>query len=157
MTRLGGAGGRIHARARQYGRMGVRLSPGPSSVISGAAVSAVRPAAFLAAFLAVVSGLSASCAAKGVPEVAVDEEGIADPVLEMGRGIYIKRCASCHGNDGKGGQGLRLSEGAVVEAYPDIADQIAVVADGYRAMPAFKDALTAEEIAAVIRFTREIL
>ena len=111
----------------------------------------------LALILVTASGLIAACAAEGVPEVPVAEGGSPDPVLEMGRNVYIARCASCHGSDGKGGQGLRLSQGAAVEAYPDIADQIAVVADGYNAMPSFKDALTSEEIEAVVRFTREVL
>jgi mono/diheme cytochrome c family protein len=42
-----------------------------------------------------------------------------------------------------------------VERYPDIADHIAVVRDRRRGMPAWEDALTPEEIEAVVRYERE--
>jgi mono/diheme cytochrome c family protein len=41
-----------------------------------------------------------------------------------------------------------------VERYPDIADHI-VVRDRRRGMPAWEDALTPEEIEAVVRYERE--
>lgn len=94
----------------------------------------------------------AGCASASTPEVAN-----GDPTLELGREIYIKQCASCHGGAGGGGRGTKLSEGTVTAAFPDIADQIAVVADGRNAMPAFGGRLTVEELDAVVRFTREVL
>ena len=85
------------------------------------------------------------------------EGGQRDPVLVAGRQVYIERCANCHGNDGSGGQGPSLAADALVEAYPSVDAQIAVVADGYDLMPSFSRTLTPEQIGAVVRYTREIL
>ncbi len=98
--------------------------------------------------LFVVSG----CSAAPTPEVSN-----GDPVLEQGRDVYIRQCASCHGADGGGGRGPKFTDGAVVAAYPEIADQIAVVADGKSSMPAFGGRLEDGELDAVVRYTREVL
>jgi len=73
-----------------------------------------------------------------------------------GAEVFSSRCASCHGSDGGGGIGPRLSGGAVVDAYPDIVDEIEVVTDGKDAMPAFGDRLTAKEIEQVVEYTRTL-
>ena len=65
-------------------------------------------------------------------------------------------CIFCHGGDGSGGIGPRLA-GKVVVKYPDPADQIAVVTNGRRGMPSFATKLSAEEIAAVVEYTRTML
>ena len=80
-----------------------------------------------------------------------------DPVLEDGRAIYIRNCASCHGSAGDGGQGPKLSEGKMMVEFEEISEQIDLVADGQGGMPAFSGRLTDEEIEAVVRFTREVL
>jgi mono/diheme cytochrome c family protein len=74
-----------------------------------------------------------------------------------GRAVYGASCASCHGADGGGGVGTRLSDGAMVEAFPDIDDQIDIVADGKDRMPAFVGRLSDDQIRAVVRYTREVL
>lgn len=74
-----------------------------------------------------------------------------------GAALYASNCASCHGSDGGGGAGPALGGGAVVEAYPDAADQVVVITDGRGGMPAFGDRLTAEEIQAVTDYTRDDL
>lgn len=79
----------------------------------------------------------------------------SDPQLETGRKVYAARCASCHGPKGTGLVGPRLAGGAVVEKYPDPAAQRVIVADGKGAMPPWKGVLGADEIDAVVRFTRE--
>jgi mono/diheme cytochrome c family protein len=76
-----------------------------------------------------------------------------DQVLAGGAEIYDQRCASCHGNEGQGGQGPRLA-GTVVVNYPDVAEQIDLVTDGRNGMPPFAMTLTDDEIAAVVSFTR---
>jgi mono/diheme cytochrome c family protein len=76
-----------------------------------------------------------------------------DQVLAGGPEIYDQRCASCHGNEGQGGQGPRLA-GTVVVNYPDVAEQIDLVTDGRNGMPPFAMTLTDDEIAAVVSFTR---
>lgn len=83
--------------------------------------------------------------------------GSDDPALATGGEVFAARCASCHGADGGGGVGPQLGDGAVVAAYPDLADEIAVITDGRGAMPAFGGTLDADEIEAVARYTRESL
>lgn len=97
--------------------------------------------------LAIGFGESSSAAAGG---------GGALSPLE-GKRIYAARCASCHGADGEGGIGLPLGDGAVVEKFPDIEAQMAVIADGRNAMPGFGSTLSAEQIEAVATFEREEL
>ncbi|OWY62111.1 hypothetical protein B7486_60180 [cyanobacterium TDX16] len=74
-----------------------------------------------------------------------------------GQELYSQNCASCHGQDGEGGIGPELGGGAVAEAFPDIADQIAVITNGRGNMPSFDGQLTAEQIEAVATFEREEL
>ena len=81
----------------------------------------------------------------------------ADPVLVAGEGLYNDNCARCHGRLGGGGAGPQLSGGRAVANYPDIAGQIAVIADGKGGMPSFGGRLDAGEIEAIARYTREAL
>ena len=74
-----------------------------------------------------------------------------------GEAVFASNCASCHGADGTGGVGPALANGAVVEAFPDAADQVVVITDGRNGMPAFGERLTAEEIQAVTDYTRDDL
>ena len=55
------------------------------------------------------------------------------------------------------GRALKLSDGRVVERFPNPADQEKVVHDGRGSMPAWGSKLSDEEIAAVVRYTREAL
>lgn len=93
-----------------------------------------------------------SCVGAETPEVSGD-----DPVLVQGRELYIRQCQSCHGAAGGGGRGPKLAEGQILERFPDAESTIAIVSDGRNAMPAFSGRLTADEIEAVVRFTREVL
>jgi len=94
--------------------------------------------------------------AGSAPEVPNGPDGNPDPVLLVGRDVFGSRCSSCHGSSGGGGTGSRLA-GTVVETYPDIAAQVAVVSDGRNNMPSFGGTLSAAEIEAVVRYTREVL
>ena len=109
-----------------------------------------------AVLVAAISAVGA-CAADDVPAVPAGPDGYPDRELVAGRQVYIDRCANCHGNDGGGGRGTKISEGRMITQYPDVADQVEVVADGVRSMPAFAEVLDAAEIAAVVRYTREVL
>ena len=110
------------------------------------------PAALIAAVVTV-----GACAADDVPEVPVGPDGYRDQELVAGRQVYIDRCANCHGNDGGGGRGTEFSDGRMITRYPDVGDQVEVVADGVRSMPAFAEVLDVGEILAVVRYTREVL
>lgn len=92
--------------------------------------------------------LSGACATG--PELPPD----AGPELVLGQEIYRSRCQSCHGPGGGGGVGPSVRE---VENRLDDAAQSAVVTEGRDNMPRFGSVLSAEEIAAVVRYTREIL
>lgn len=115
------------------------------------------PRLLLLAVIIAIVGAAGACAADDVPEVPVAADGSVDPELVTGRRAYIDRCANCHGNDGGGGRGTKLSDGLMVRRYPDIDDQIEIVAEGVRAMPAFDEVLDAGQILAVVRYTREVL
>lgn len=71
-----------------------------------------------------------------------------------GASIFATRCATCHGEDGGGGFGPALGGGLVVERFPDLVDQAAIVVEGRGSMPSFGDSLTPEQIAAVVNYTR---
>ena len=99
--------------------------------------------------------------------------GPTDPELAMGAEVYASACSGCHGAGGQGGTGRPLGE--VVATFPDRADHIAWVQNGspeagtpygdpaqgrvsqqgWPAMPGFADTLSAEQIAAVVRYERE--
>jgi len=68
--------------------------------------------------------------------------------------IFRQRCSGCHGVTGGGGTGPQLSNGAVVQKYPNIEDEIAIVTNGRDGMPAWKNALSKEQIRAVVDYTR---
>ncbi|MDH5519143.1 MAG: cytochrome c [Acidimicrobiia bacterium] len=106
-------------------------------------------AAFALAVPVLVAAILTACVGE-VPEVSS-----GDPVLVLGREVYSRNCAGCHGASGQGGTGGKLNEGAVAEKFPDPADQFAVIANGRNQMPAFTGKLSDDEIEAVVRFTRE--
>ena len=89
------------------------------------------------------------------PAAAATADSAAASAIDAAA-LYGRRCAGCHGGDGSGGIGPRLA-GRVVAAYPDPAAQIVVVTDGRGGMPAFGGSLSAEEIAAVVDYTRAAL
>ncbi len=74
--------------------------------------------------------------------------------------IYEKKCATCHGKDGKGhtrmGEKLGIKELAVLPAgsTTTAADVEKVVRDGKGKMPAFKDKLSDDEIKALAAFVK---
>lgn len=77
--------------------------------------------------------------------------------LSQGREVWVARCARCHGGDGGGGIGPQISDGHVTKAYPDVDEEIKVVAKGTGRMPGFDKTLSESEIAAVVAYTREVL
>jgi cytochrome c551 len=103
--------------------------------------------------IVVVLSLTGLLAACGSDDAAPTP---SDPTLAQGQQIYQSNCRSCHGSKGQGGTGMKLA-GKVASDFPDIADEIAVIADGRGSMPAWKSKLSPEEIEAVARYTRECL
>ena len=70
-----------------------------------------------------------------------------------GAAVFAASCAGCHGADGGGGVGPQLA-GRVVDRFPDVADQVAVVTNGRGGMPSFKGRLTPKQIDQVVAYTR---
>lgn len=73
--------------------------------------------------------------------------------FEAGRVVYDQFCANCHGAEGQGGAGTKLA-GVLLDAYPDPAAQAAVIITGKGTMPAFAGLLSADQVDAVVAFTR---
>jgi mono/diheme cytochrome c family protein len=101
--------------------------------------------------------LAAGACSPGSPDAPTGPDGQADPVLEVGQQVYENECARCHGAEGGGGFGPKLADGQMAVVYPDIDDEIGVIANGRNGMPAFSARLDPEEIEAVARYTREAL
>jgi mono/diheme cytochrome c family protein len=102
-----------------------------------------------------------------------------DPELATGQKVYSSVCSGCHGAAGEGGTGRPLNQ--VLQTFPNKADHIAWVHFGDQdlapgtpygdpkqgrkarqgaytgGMPAFKGTLTDAQIAAVVRYEREVL
>lgn len=79
-----------------------------------------------------------------------ESDGAAEP--RTGSQIYRAVCATCHGRSGEGFVGPSLSDIAL--RYPNVADQIALVASGRGGMPGFGGQLRPEQIDAVVQYTR---
>jgi cytochrome c oxidase subunit II len=86
-----------------------------------------------------------------------DDEAAGGDGAQSGEEIYSANCARCHGPDGEGGVGPQLGDGAVAENFPDIADQIDIIANGRNQMPAWSDTLSDTEIESVATYEREEL
>ena len=120
------------------------------STTSQSGRSLTRAPAMLLLPLLIGLGAALSSCAGEVPAVPTD-----DAQLVQGREIYLSKCAACHGADGSGRTGSKLNEGVVVANFPDPDDEFDVIANGKDRMPAYGGSLSAEEIEAVVRFTRE--
>jgi Cytochrome c, mono- and diheme variants len=66
---------------------------------------------------------------------------------DEGERLYMNRCMACHGGELEGGFGPELRNAGERMGREEL---IAVIRDGKGAMPAFKDRLTDEEIAAIV-------
>lgn len=135
-----------------------RVHSHPASMFTGMRPRHLRlrsvlvPAACLA-----VSLLVAACSQGDAPEVPAADGGEPDPVLVEGREVWSDSCARCHGADGSGGSGVKLSEGRAEELHPEVATMVDVVREGKGAMPSFGGSLDDDEIEAVVRYVREVL
>ena len=71
--------------------------------------------------------------------------------------IYKMNCAECHGASGEGAKkGIPLTTGHALDHTE--TEHIKQVSDGDRGkMPAFRDKLTPEQIAAVVKYVREVI
>jgi mono/diheme cytochrome c family protein len=75
-------------------------------------------------------------------------------VALTGDAVFDSQCARCHGTKGEGEIGPKLNGGAVTEAFPTADAEVALVTNGLGGMPAFGHQLSAQQIRAVVDFTR---
>jgi polyvinyl alcohol dehydrogenase (cytochrome) len=73
---------------------------------------------------------------------------------DLGRTVYRRSCAACHGGSGEGGSGPAL---AGVAQRLTVEQHTAVVRDGRGSMPGWEGTLTEEEIQAVVEYERTVL
>jgi cytochrome c551 len=78
--------------------------------------------------------------------------GGANRARAEGERLYASRCAACHGGELEGGFGLELKG---IGGRMGRDELIAVIRDGTGLMPALKDRLSEEEIAAIVDWIRE--
>ena len=95
--------------------------------------------------LIAATALFVGCAADAV-DVPLGPDGEPDPELVVGRDVWSQSCSRCHGNDGGGGSGPKLSDGKVTEAFSDPADMGRLILDGRGGMPSFSGKLSESEV-----------
>lgn len=79
--------------------------------------------------------------------------------LELGKELYTKKCAGCHGADGKGNP--KMSQMLKV-TIPDLsagvaktdADLVKLVSEGKKPMPSFAKSLSPDEVKAVVEYAK---
>lgn len=81
---------------------------------------------------------------------------------ELGKQVYAKKCASCHGADGKGNAKMASmlkvtipDLTAAAAAKPEAEVRKAVV-EGKKPMPSFGKSLSKDEIDAVVQYTKRL-
>lgn len=109
----------------------------------------------LVALVLLTGVLLMACSSEDKPGLSGDQAD--DPQLVLGQQVYLDNCARCHGNAGGGGAGPKIADGRLVRDFPDPESQAEVIRKGRGSMPAWEAKLTAEEIDAVVRYTREVL
>ncbi|MCH8544554.1 MAG: cytochrome c oxidase subunit II [Alcanivorax sp.] len=78
-----------------------------------------------------------------------------DDAMELGKPIYDRSCAMCHGAQGQGqGAFPSFQQTALMTDSNRIQDNIDILLHGRGAMPAFRAQLSPKEIAAVITYQR---
>lgn len=78
----------------------------------------------------------------------------APAVSAAGQELYDNRCAGCHGAEGQGSIGPALGNGEATKNFPNAADEVKVIVTGRGGMPSFGSRLSAEEIRAIVDYTR---
>jgi mono/diheme cytochrome c family protein len=76
-------------------------------------------------------------------------------LTSIGKGVYLENCASCHQPNGEGTAVYPALNNNPVILAEDPAPAIALILHGRAQMPAFQEVLSAEQIAAVLSYTRQ--
>ena len=83
----------------------------------------------------------------------------ADP--ELGKKVYEKKCAACHGADGKGNAKMEKALNAKIPPLAAAAEKtdaelLKLVSEGKKPMPSFQKGLSKDELEAVVQFAKGI-
>lgn len=100
------------------------------------------------------------------PETVLDEDFEVDGDPDAGHAVYQQRCATCHGDEGEGdgpaGVGMQPPPTDFTAVVLEPQRAYVATRDGGRAlglspgMPAFRDALSEQELHDVVAYTLEI-
>jgi mono/diheme cytochrome c family protein len=120
-------------------------------VVNAVEVVALVAMAAFAILLVAYRPAAPTASSRSLPSAA----DVAGDPLAAGAAIFKTNCSGCHGPSGEGVIGPKLANGAVVAKYPNAANEVAVVSNGRGTMPAWSGKLTAAQIEAVVRYTRE--
>lgn len=104
----------------------------------------------------------------GVPALATAVEDKTPPPAPAGvsaatHGLYLKKCKSCHGYDGKGDTKRGIRTKANDWTKPGFLAQftddklIELTAKGIEKMPAYEDKLSPKEINALVKYMRRLV
>jgi cytochrome c len=79
--------------------------------------------------------------------------------LELGKKVYEKKCASCHGTDGKGNAKMEQALKVRIPPLADAAEKtdaelLKLVSEGKKPMPSFQKGLSKDELQAVVHFAK---
>jgi cytochrome c6 len=82
------------------------------------------------------------------------------PDSAVSSAMFRTKCAMCHGQDGSGsevGKSMNVPDlrSAVVQKLPD-AQLAQIISDGKRGMPAFKNALSEDQVHALVAHIRSL-
>lgn len=77
-----------------------------------------------------------------------------DQAMKVGKQVFDKNCAVCHGADGKGGVGPSFRGTPMTTDPKNRKNHIDTVINGRKAMPSWKAQLKPREIAAVVTYER---
>lgn len=108
--------------------------------------------------LALVTGAGAAVAAEVGPQARPDTLQLAQAVdqatlMREGQALYTKECAACHGRNGQGDMGPKITGNDTVASVGGIIGQI-MQGNEDHGMPAFYDKLNDRQIAAIGTFVR---
>ncbi|MBI2016674.1 MAG: cytochrome c [Candidatus Rokubacteria bacterium] len=81
--------------------------------------------------------------------------------LELGKKVYEKKCAACHGADGKGNAKMEKALNAKIPPLAAAAEKtdaelLKLVSEGKKPMPSFQKGLSKDELEAVVQFAKGI-
>ena len=109
----------------------------------------VQPIFYRVAVCLIMATLSAC--SSGTTSYGPINETYSTSAIELGEAVYASNCAVCHGQDGEGGIGSRLTGIGHRRSY---SSHLEIVQQGRRSMPGFSRRLNPSEISAVVAYQR---